>query len=55
VQSMVAGFVAAIASPLFSVSAAMLALGGILFAIAALVLWLAYIALPALPRAQEHP
>ena len=46
VQSMAAGFVAAIASPLFSASAAMLAFGAILFAIAALVLWLAYLMLP---------
>ena len=46
VQSMGAGFVAAIASPLFSGSAAMLAFGAILFAMAALILWLAYLALP---------
>ena len=46
VQSMAAGFVAAIASPLFSASAAMLAFGAILFALAALVLWLAYLMLP---------
>lgn len=45
VQSMVSGFVAAIASPLFSGSAAMLALGGILFAIAGLVSWLVYLVL----------
>lgn len=45
VQSMVAGFVAAIASPLFSTSAATMAFGALLFAIAALLLWLAYLAL----------
>ena len=43
VQSMVAGFVAAIASPLFSASAATMALGGLLFAFAALALWVAYL------------
>ena len=52
VQSMTAGFVAAIASPLFSGSAAMLAFGAILFAIAAFALWLGYLALPRAPR--EH-
>jgi len=51
VQSLVAGFVAAIASPVFSVSATMLALGGLLFALASLALWLVYLALP---RAPEH-
>jgi DHA1 family bicyclomycin/chloramphenicol resistance-like MFS transporter len=45
VQSMTSGFVAAIASPLFSTSAATMALGGLLFAVAALVLWLAYLPL----------
>ena len=45
VQSMVAGFVAAIASPLFSASAAAMALGGLLFAIVALVLWVMYLPL----------
>jgi DHA1 family bicyclomycin/chloramphenicol resistance-like MFS transporter len=44
-QSMVAGFVASIASPLFSASAATMAFGGILFAIAALGSWLAYLKL----------
>ena len=43
VQSMVAGFVAAIASPLFSATAATMAFGGLLFALAALMLWLAYL------------
>jgi DHA1 family bicyclomycin/chloramphenicol resistance-like MFS transporter len=43
VQSMVAGFVAAIASPLFSASAATMAFGALLFAIAALLLWLGYL------------
>ena len=43
VQSMVAGFVAAIASPLFSTSAATMAFGALLFALAALGLWLVYI------------
>ncbi len=52
VQSMAAGFVAAIASPLFSGSAPMLAFGAILFAIAALVLWLVYLLLP---RAELQP
>ncbi|MEQ1772675.1 MAG: multidrug effflux MFS transporter [Burkholderiales bacterium] len=47
VQSMVAGFVAAIASPLFSGSAAMLAFGAILFVIVALGFWLAYLSLKA--------
>lgn len=51
VQSMVAGFVAAIASPLFSASAATMAFGAILFAIAALLLWLAYLTLQT-PKAQ---
>ncbi len=46
VQSMSAGFVAAIASPLFSGSAPMLALGAILFALAALVFWMSYLRLP---------
>jgi DHA1 family bicyclomycin/chloramphenicol resistance-like MFS transporter len=46
VQSMVAGFVAAIASPLFSATAASMALGGLLFAMAALLLWLGYLAMP---------
>lgn len=46
VQSMVVAFVAAIASPLFSASAALLALGAILFAMAALAVWLGYLALP---------
>ena len=46
VQSLVAGFVAAIASPLFSASAITMALGGLLFAVAALVLWLGYLAVP---------
>ncbi len=45
VQSMVAGFVAAIASPLFSATAATMAFGGLLFALAALMLWLAYLSL----------
>ena len=45
VQSLVAGFVAAIASPLFAASAATMALGGILFVLAALGLWLAYLKL----------
>lgn len=45
VQSMVAGFVAAIASPLFAASAATMALGGLLFAVAALILWLGYLPL----------
>lgn len=45
VQSMVAGFVAAIASPMFSGSAEMLAFGAILLAAVALVLWLGYLAL----------
>ena len=43
VQSMGAGFVAAIASPLFSATAATMAFGGLLFALAALMLWLAYL------------
>ena len=43
VQSMVAGFVAAIASPLFSTSAATMAFGALLFALAALGLWLVYL------------
>ncbi len=43
VQSMVAAFVAAIASPLFAASAAALAFGGLLFALAAMVLWLTYV------------
>ncbi len=46
VQSMVAGFVAAIASPLFSTSAETMAFGALLFAIAAQVLWLGYLVLP---------
>lgn len=45
VQSMVAGFVAAIASPLFSASAATMAFGGLLFALGALVLWRVYLQL----------
>jgi DHA1 family bicyclomycin/chloramphenicol resistance-like MFS transporter len=45
VQSMVAGFVAAIASPLFSASAATMAFGGLLFALGAWVLWLVYLQL----------
>jgi DHA1 family bicyclomycin/chloramphenicol resistance-like MFS transporter len=45
-QSLIIAFVAAIAVPLFSGSAAQLALGAILFALAGLVLWLAYLALP---------
>jgi DHA1 family bicyclomycin/chloramphenicol resistance-like MFS transporter len=51
VQSMSAGFVAAIASPLFSGSAPMLAFGAILFAIGALALWLGYLRLP---RTEAH-
>ena len=46
VQSMVAAFVAAIASPLFSGSASTLAFGAMLFAVGALMLWLGYLALP---------
>lgn len=45
VQSLVSGFVAAIASPLFSATAATMAFGGLLFALAALLLWLAYLSL----------
>jgi len=45
VQSMTSGFVAAIASPLFSASATTMAFGGLLFVIAALGLWLGYLAL----------
>lgn len=44
-QSLITAFVAAIAAPLFSGSAAQLALGAILFALAGLVLWLAYLAM----------
>jgi len=47
-QSLIIAFVAAIAAPLFSGSAAMLALGAILFAGVGLVLWLAYVTLPKL-------
>ena len=43
VQSMVAAFVAAIASPLFAASAATMAFGGLLFAGASLALWLTYV------------
>jgi DHA1 family bicyclomycin/chloramphenicol resistance-like MFS transporter len=46
VQSLVSGFVAAIASPMFSGSASMLAFGAILFAIAGLVSWLIYLTMP---------
>jgi len=45
-QSLIIAFVAAIAVPLFSGSAALLALGAILFALSGLGLWLAYLALP---------
>lgn len=45
-QSLIIAFVAALASPLFSGSAAMLAFGAMLFALAGLVLWLAYLAMP---------
>jgi MFS transporter, DHA1 family, multidrug resistance protein len=45
-QSLIIAFVAAIAVPLFSGSAAQLALGALLFALAGLVLWWAYLALP---------
>ncbi len=45
VQSMGAGFVAAIASPLLSTSATTMAFGGLLFAFAALVLWMFYLSL----------
>lgn len=52
VQSLVAGFVAAIASPLFSTSAATMAFGGMLFALGSLAFWLMYLALP---RVKEVP
>lgn len=45
-QSLITAFVAAIAAPLFSGSAAQLALGGLLFSLAGLALWLVYLALP---------
>ncbi len=53
VQSMVAGFVAAIASPLFSTSAATLAFGALLFALAALGLWLVYLRQDLGPRTED--
>jgi len=45
-QSLIIAFVAAIGAPLFSGSAPLLALGGILFALTGLILWLVYLALP---------
>ncbi len=45
-QSLITAFIAAIAAPLFSGTAATLALGAILFTLAGLILWLAYITLP---------
>ena len=53
VQSMVVGFVAAIASPLFATSAAMMAVGGLLFALAAMLLWIGYLGLPKMPQTPE--
>jgi hypothetical protein len=47
-QSLIIAFVAGIAAPLFSVSAATLALGALLFALIGLALWLAYLAMPAM-------
>lgn len=45
-QSLITAFVAAITAPLFSGSAAQLALGAMCFAVAGLVLWLVYLAMP---------
>lgn len=46
VQSLIIAFVAAIAAPLFSSSAAFLAFGSLLLALCGLLLWLAYLRLP---------
>lgn len=45
-QSLIIAFVAAIAAPLFSTSAAFLAFGSLLLALAGLVLWMVYLSLP---------
>ena len=46
VQSMSAAFVAAVAAPLCSASAASMAFGGLIFPVLALLLWMIYQALP---------
>lgn len=45
-QSLIIAFVAAIAAPLFAGTAAQLALGALLFALAGLLLWLVFLSLP---------
>jgi len=45
-QSLIIAFVAAVAAPLFAASAAFLALGSLLIALAGLALWLVYLRLP---------